>query len=80
MQGGWEGSLSSAVPLSVPAVLRALNFGRLSPLQGKRIFLVHPALLWFMAVPGMKAGQGAVVLRHQLDLPRGTTCSLGQQI
>lgn len=40
----------------------------------ERVFLVRSALLWFMAVPGIEAGQGAVVLcalsfRGQLTLP-----------
>lgn len=40
----------------------------------ERVLLVHPALLWFMAVPEMEAGRGAVVfcalgLGSQLNLP-----------
>lgn len=33
-----KGSVSSAVPLAVPAVLGALNFGHLSTLQGTSFF------------------------------------------
>lgn len=78
-----KGALSSAVLLAVPAVLRALNFGRLCSLR-EQVFLVHPALLWFMAVPGMEAGQGALVLcarpRGPAQPSQSRTCSLGQQI